>query len=533
MVSKINDNNPDYYFFSNGIYEVRGAAGAGKTFQLVQDIKKLNVLQKKIAVISFSNAAIDELYSRTDNTHIMMSTVHSFAWNILSSIAIKILKLLYSFDHFEIQSLSGISIDQVKSVEYGELGVASFNQENSILWLSHDEVLKIFTYALKQIPDFSKLITNSFDYILIDEFQDTDSEFLEALFEHVSPESVIGLYGDPFQSIYLESRKDNLNSILESFKAKKFYLKFNYRSDKDLVDFFNISRSSYDNLQQIAKVTDYNINKIRPTVFISKSTLSNDKVSLINQKMQFEKSVVLSNTNGLKTKATEFGDIAKMLKKGILSSRELDWKEVLNQDALNFRIKALWNYSNLFFGSDYDSVVSLQNIFTLDSLVSVCMKDIARILSNQKKNHSIQYAELINLGLHLNDEYKLKDEVELLLSKINYEQLFDINRFYSNLKKINNGSSTIYSSKGLEFDNVILNIDYGYFGNRNWNILNFYHSESDKFNKDSDLMSYLFYVGITRAKHGLAIYVNTSRHPNFLSAFKHKFSSININYENL
>lgn len=41
MASGLNDTIPEYYSYNSGIFEVRGAAGAGKTFQLTQDVTNI------------------------------------------------------------------------------------------------------------------------------------------------------------------------------------------------------------------------------------------------------------------------------------------------------------------------------------------------------------------------------------------------------------------------------------------------------------------------------------------------------------
>lgn len=531
MASGLNDTLPEYYSYNRGIFEVRGAAGAGKTFQLTQDVTNIFKLRKKITVISFSNAAVNELSSRVGNTDVVLSTIHSFCWRLLAPVALKVLKILFSSGNFTIKSLDNNAIFDVKNVNYGaELGFGNFVKETQDLWLSHDDVIKIFTCALEQIPSFSKLITSSYDFILIDEYQDTKYEFLTALFKHISVNTVIGLYGDPYQSVYLDEHSTEFVSVENKFTVHKFILDSNYRSEKYLVDIFNIARSSYDGLAQKA-VNDSEISKSRARVFIGNTRLSNKIVSTINDKMKFEKSTVLSNTNRLKTSVTDFSEIANQLNRGIHDTPRLEWPEILNTEQLNYRIKGLLKYGKLFFGSNYDRVVSLRSIFTDESISFLGMNQISDTINKIKDEKTNTFQHLIQQGLEVKSEYK---NIESLLNNIEYQELANINDFYNNLENINGKSSTIYSSKGLEFDNVILNIDWGYHKGRNWNDINFYLKEGDESsNPNINLMSYLFYVGITRAKHGLAIYINANEHPNFLNSFQQKFSSIDIDYQYL
>ena len=78
-----------YLTKKNGIYEVRGAAGSGKTYQLTKDIRKLSLSSNSIFIISYSNAAVDELKSRLNNPVLSISTIHSLHLTI--SLMIKLI----------------------------------------------------------------------------------------------------------------------------------------------------------------------------------------------------------------------------------------------------------------------------------------------------------------------------------------------------------------------------------------------------------------------------------------------------------
>ena len=82
----ININKPQSFFLLAG-------AGSGKTRSLVNALKYLDesfendllLLSKKIAVITYTNAARDEILSRVDyNPLFSITTIHSFAWELIS-----------------------------------------------------------------------------------------------------------------------------------------------------------------------------------------------------------------------------------------------------------------------------------------------------------------------------------------------------------------------------------------------------------------------------------------------------------------
>lgn len=509
----------------HGVYEIRGAAGAGKTFNLIQDIKILHERKKRVIVISFSNAAVDELDSRLYGINVDTSTIHSFCWQILRPLINRIFETL-SWDHgYTPEAFEGelIETEKIKIIRYGEIGIPSYDMKTGELWLSHDDVIKIFIRAVSEISSFSEIIVNAFDYILIDEYQDTNGKFLETLFKYISVSCVIGLYGDPFQSIYLNADSLNVaslevNQTKSGFKVETFYLDKNYRSQKNLVRIFNEYRSGYDHLEQSAEKPANS----KISVFIGSKSLDSATADCIANSMDFDEFVLLSLTNMLRTLPYGVSKLAKKLRDSV--SKRLNWNEVLDVEHLHPRIRVLWNFGKLFFGNNIESITALLSLFDSDSIQSQSFNEIRNTIDSQKKSSIFSVEELERQGLFLKKELR---PITAWLSNFNFEFLNQVTEFYKNISVINEHSMTIFAAKGLEFQNVVLNIDDGFFPGRNWDTLNFHHSETDKLNINSDIMSYLFYVGLTRAKEGLAIYVNQRRHRIFLNNLKEYFPHLN------
>lgn len=506
---------------THGIVEVRGAAGAGKTFQLTNDIIKLHSQNKRVAIISFSNAAVNELESRLGNINVTPSTIHSFCWKIIRPISKRIIEFLKINPKFIPQGLVGISdatLSDVKQIKYGEIGIPQFKSTGE-LWLSHDDIINMFNFSLSHINSFSTMIAGSFDYILIDEYQDTNGQFLNYLFKYLSDKIVIGLYGDPYQTIYLKKDSINMADIAKKYTVTKLELEYNYRSQANLVSFFNKVRFPFDSAHQQAQLKPKN----KISIFYGNIELRPQNVDKIQHFMHFEESVVLSLTNGLRTKIAGFNIIAQKLRNCVPNTKALSWAEVLNSDKLNGYIKALLQYSNIFYGSNYESVQGLFQVFDINSILNVSLIEIHNIIHNQKLSDNANLADFTALGLQLSIEFT---PLNNWLNNFSLKQLKQIKDFYQSLQEINNRSMTIFAAKGLEFENVILNVDWGRFPGKNWNNIDFRHSEGDTLNIPADIMSYLFYVGITRAKNGLAIYINTDAHKPFFEKFKHDFPEL-------
>lgn len=115
------------------------------------------------------------------------------------------------------------------------------------LTFGHDGLLKIFHELIECYPILSKIIASKYDYIFIDEYQDTNAEIVCDFIEMANNSALtIGLFGDSMQSIYSDgvgNVDDYIGTPLVSiFKPD------NYRCAYEIVDFINPLR--LDGLEQ-------------------------------------------------------------------------------------------------------------------------------------------------------------------------------------------------------------------------------------------------------------------------------------------
>ena len=89
-------------------------AGSGKTYSLVLLLKKIHnsigkdlLLQgKNVAVITFTNAATDEIINRLDYSPIFhISTIHSFVWEVIKYYQSDIKRLYCSYIEEDLKAL--------------------------------------------------------------------------------------------------------------------------------------------------------------------------------------------------------------------------------------------------------------------------------------------------------------------------------------------------------------------------------------------------------------------------------------------
>lgn len=188
---------------------LEAGAGAGKTYSLVHVLRELIEqhkldfprVGKKIACITFTNVAKDEIEARTDrNTIIHCDTVHGFCWSLIAPFQKQLREIVVTLEPW-IRKLAEFTQALPSVVEYN-LGYRSVDEHS--LSLGHDDVIPI-TAALLKSAKFRNLLAARYPIILIDEYQDTNAQWIEAIKEHFlgKPDAPqFGFFGDHWQKIY-------------------------------------------------------------------------------------------------------------------------------------------------------------------------------------------------------------------------------------------------------------------------------------------------------------------------------------------
>jgi DNA helicase-2/ATP-dependent DNA helicase PcrA len=187
---------------------VEAGAGAGKTYSLVEALRYLvgkrgsELLRRhqKIACISYTNVAANEIEARTDrHPTIQSSTIHAFCWSVIRDFQPFLRKELPSLVNWpeRLEEAGGIG---ERSIEY-DLGHPKV--EDKCVLLHHNDILVLTAKLLGQ-SKFREILTSRFPILFIDEYQDTDTDFTEALKSHLlsGKTPFVGFFGDHWQKIY-------------------------------------------------------------------------------------------------------------------------------------------------------------------------------------------------------------------------------------------------------------------------------------------------------------------------------------------
>lgn len=235
-----------------------GGAGSGKTFSLVQVIRQAIAENPsaKIACMTYTNAAVKEIEERVNHKNLNVTTIHDFLWDNIKHFKKELKSALVALINDE--TVSGINVDEplpiaedyFKDIEKGIQYKEYLKIKDGII--SHDELLILAHYLFENYPRLSCVVKDKYEFIFIDEYQDTSELVVKIFLEQFKKSdktNIIGFFGDAMQSIYdgsignLDYYKGN-----EEGKVKEVKKEQNRRNPKSIIELANKLRT--DGLEQ-------------------------------------------------------------------------------------------------------------------------------------------------------------------------------------------------------------------------------------------------------------------------------------------
>lgn len=335
---------------------VTAGAGSGKTRLLTHRvaylIKECGVDPFNILAITFTNKAAGEMKSRIASMvygadRVWISTFHSMCAKILR----RDIDSLYPFNKDfsiysesdsdkllkEILSEQGITDDKIKKVvikhlsnwkngsqsledyisthedEYdmdkvGEIIRAYQNKLKKNNALDFDDLLCKTVELFKNFPEILNYYANRFEYILVDEFQDTNTVQYNLVKMLSSVHGNLFVVGDEDQCIY-------------SWRGANFQNIFNLKKDFPDVKIFKLERNyrSTDEIIKIANnVIKNNSARLNKNMWTDKK--GGEKPSLYNAYDERDEALYVAKTiTSLKSQGYEYNDIAVLMRMNALS----------------------------------------------------------------------------------------------------------------------------------------------------------------------------------------------------------------------
>jgi DNA helicase-2/ATP-dependent DNA helicase PcrA len=256
-------------------------AGSGKTRSLVDLLRhvsktqgrRLSLAGQQIAVITYTNAACDEIKQRLEyDSLIDVRTIHSFAWSLIEGynndirrwVSGNLLKEIAELEEAQAKGRAGTkaAADRERAIASKRWRYASLREIRQFTYsptgdsrtrdsLSHSEVIAMTSEFLTTKPALRRLLVGRFPLLLIDESQDTNARLMDALL-HVQAEHrttfCVGLFGDTMQRIYADGKTNLAQAIPETLARPKKHM--NHRCPSRVTRLINKIRADDDGQEQ-------------------------------------------------------------------------------------------------------------------------------------------------------------------------------------------------------------------------------------------------------------------------------------------
>ena len=525
------------------------------------------LLRKHIHLIGYDNNFT--IYDQSDSKQLVKSVINglnldpkTFQANkyqyLISSLKNKMIPpddVLLNTDSYIDEVLRDIYLDYNKKLK-----------ENNAT--DFDDLLLLPLEIFKKNPSLLKHYQDKFQYVLVDEYQDTNKPQFEFIYSVSRNNNEITVVGDDDQSIYGWRGADisNILNFSKSFKnSQTIKLEQNYRSTKIILDaaYHVVSKNKNradkklwtDNLQgdridlyEFDNETDESKGVIRNILSAARNEKLNDMVILYRTNTQSRviedqlrrESIPYHIVGGIKFyDRKEIKDILAYLKYILNPSDTIAFTRVVNFPPRGIgktTVDKIFRYTN-------DQQISLSE--GLNRIDEIQLGDkqkkqlkkfnaLIRTLQQYIDKPTLDIVERLIDDINLKDHYKSKDNPEDLERLANVDELVlsisdfcdrneennlalfieevslltDIDRWNVNDQKLT--LMTLHSSKGLEFNRVyILGLEEG--------LLPLMHNNDDD---DIEEERRLFYVGITRGiKRVIMSYANSRRRYGSSSMF--------------
>ncbi|PMN12899.1 DNA helicase II [Vibrio lentus] len=555
---------------NNECFRLEAGAGAGKTFSLIESIKYLiahradELLrhEQRIACITYTNVAKDEIKQRTDNHPVIIAeTIHGFSWNLLSPHQDKLRELIPGLsDKWKdrIEEAGGIRGQIVKY----ELGFPSINESEITLY--HDDIVVLMSQMLAY-KKFQNLVKSKFPVIFIDEYQDTDKALAESILTNLIDNDsgiLIGLFGDHWQKIYGSSACGLITS--NEGKIKEIGKKANFRSDKNIVKCLNQMRpdlpqfESDPQSQGVVKVFHTNNWKGErqggahwkgdlPPEF-SKQYVEKTRELMMADGWDFssENTKVLLLTNNLIAEEQSFKALAGCYRYSDDYLKKSDkyiayFLDVIEPAILAFDRKA---YGELFLVSrnnfprlrcqhdkkewseSYQGLLAIRNEGTVADILDYIMESTVFKLPDKVNSSEWKFHQLTAKP----KEELTKDEASFVnklkkFRSIKYSEVVNLGLYIDDKTPF----STKHGVKGAQFDNVLVVCGRGW-NHYNWNqMLEWFTNKVPSDKQDTyERNRNLFYVSCSRAKHSLTLLFTQELSAESLQVLEETFDKDNV-----
>ena len=407
--------------------------------------------------------------------------------------------------------------------------------------LDFDDMLVDFYYQLENNLDFRNELKNVFEFIMVDEFQDTNTINLDIL--KLISENNLFAVGDFRQGIYgfINANIDNILDFENIFESvTKIELSDNFRSTKNIVSFINeiIDKSPNEKYKRfdkqlaarsdvgekiklkvynseaneikgvISKIEDLlDSGKIKDVNDIAIITRTNAHIGMIESMMAEAKLPVdVSNTRSFFDRR-EIADMLSYAKHALDDKDDMSIKRIINSPSRYISKSLIGSIESSAYENNttFEKACSSFDSWGLNSLLSTFRHLRKNTNVNAGKflreiSRNVRYEE------HINKIATSSSEANNRISALN--RLFELAYSFSNIEKFLTHVSIIQSNNSKQKDGIKIltahaakGLEYKYVFVVSCTSENFPHSMS----QDAEEERRLFYVACSRAKDFLEV----------------------------
>lgn len=411
----------------NNFYKINAPAGSGKTYFISKTINDIlnNEPFVKILCITYTNRASQVMQERIVSPNVEISTIHSFLNKFLKPF-FRNEKVIDFYLEIYKEEIETILKEETKIIRYNErfkvegevseetiksnLDEIYYNErQNSFVLnggLSHDDLLNFSFKLVDRFPKIEFKLREMYDYIFIDEVQDTNADILRFFYNSAKDSSTnVYFLGDKMQEIY-NKYDGSFETEFREFDgnlSKNFAT--NYRSSEEIVDLLNNLYQSSSRVKQVAyKGKKGQFPQLVFTDNIEKYLFDNREVYEEFYKLRTINKKRFKNINNSGKSAEE---IYKIYQKIYPNNGRVSVMDVLTNSNYDENPDVLMSFLSLLFQ-------------VLNEYKNKNYGEVIRILKNSKKtlsfgkSISVFNSHLLKIELH-EDKVKLKEKMDFFI----------------------------------------------------------------------------------------------------------------------
>lgn len=523
----------------NRSFVVEAGAGSGKTYTLIEALSYLienhsnEYLSRgqKIVCITYTNVAVNEIKSRINSDPLVrVSTIHDFLWSVIRDHQKELRECILEDNKKkeETKRITSLDLDGV-TIDYWQYGRKW--QEGKI---HHDDVISFASKMFLSYPKLSRLVADRYPVIFIDEYQDTQETvvdlLLDALMNGSKKPVTLGFFGDHMQKIYGTGIGKLERPQLTSIQKLE-----NYRCSTDIIQVLNKLRPS---LQQVAagKTTQ------RGSARFFYSHEGATDVKDLKKRLQAEgwganeKILMLTQRNISQSLGWD-GLRSVYAKRGHFALDDL----LRGDDAFSETFQAIEDSVTAFYHHRYGELYTLLSVrhnvsharFTnpheykihFSQIIEKLMRlrqsaTIGQVLDHIWDNKIMTKTSRIT---QLEDRSRPDDKIRTFLDELRNTYYTEVSALYRYLND-ETPFSTKHGTKGEEYNDVIVVIN-----DRSWNQYNFASVfEENRHKPQYERSLNLFYVCCSRAKHNLAVLMESKVSAETIAGARRIFGDENV-----